>query len=1296
MAADSSGNSHTALLSSGISWDKGTNTGGISANAANRDSVSIPAIDLSGTRAVTIAFWAKRIYSTDGNGVLFEATGNYQDSTTGFVFLPDDEVCHGIQAALRGNEGTTANCYTQPSSGVWHHLALVLDKSQTGGNEVAFYIDGVLQTPSWNIFAATNTNNFGNDPIYLFSRAGTSQFSSGAVDDLRIYNRALSGTQIQQVYRGSGLGQYSSSGSTVNYVQGNYATPQTPQTTVNVTFTAAQVAGDLNVVVVGWNDSTATVSSVRDSKGNVYTRAVGPTVVSGFLSQSIYYAKNIASAAAGSNIVTVTFSTAATYPDIRILEYSGADPANPVDVTAANSGSSTSSSSGSATTTNATDLIFGANMVLTTTTGPGSGFTTRLLTSPDSDIAEDRMVTATGSYSATAPVSPSGSWIMQMVAFRTPQPVLVSIAVTPVNPSIVVGGQQQFTATGTYSDGSHQDLTQSATWTSSSPSVATISSTGLATGVAAGSTTIRATSGSIYGTTTLTVTAAGNFTISASPASLTLTQGSPGTSTITTAVSGGFSSSISLSATGVPAGTAVSFNPSTIPAPGAGSSIMTVMVGVSTPMGTYPITVTGNGGGIQHSTTVTLTVTAVPNFTISASPASLTLAQGSPGTSTITTAISGSFSSSISLSATGAPTGTTVSFNPSTIPAPGAGSSTMTITVGTSTPVGTYPITVTGNGGGLQRSATVTLTVTMMVTRINYIQGNYATPQTPQTTVNVAFTAAQIAGDLNVVVVGWNDSTATVSAVTDSKGNAYARAVGPTIQSGLASQSIYYAKNIASATAGTNTVSIRFSTAAVSPDIRILEYSGADPNNPVDVTAANSGSSTSSSSGSATTTNVTDLILGANLVQTLTSGPGSGFTTRMLTSPDGDIAEDRMVTSTGSYSATAPVSPSGSWIMQMVAFRTPAGGPTLLSIAVTPVNPSITAGNQQQFTATGTYSDGSHQDLTHTATWTSSLPSVATISGTGLATGVAAGSTTIQATSGSIYGTTTLTVTATGNFTISASPASLTLAQGSPGTSTITTAVSGGFSSSISLSATGVPPGTTVSFNPSMIPAPGTGSSTMTIAVGASTPVGTYPITVTGNGGGIQHSTTVTLTVTAVPNFTISASPASLSVMQGTAGTSTITTAVSGGFSSSISLSATGVPTGTTVSFNPTTIPAPGSGSSTMTIRVGLNTSMGTYPITVTGSGGGTQHTTTVNLTVTAEVNLSWTPSSSQGIAGYNAYRGMTSGGPYTKINSSLIVNTSYSDLMVQSGYTYYYVTTAVDNQGMESTYSNESSATVP
>ena len=66
----------------------------------------------------------------------------------------------------------------------------------------------------------------------------------------------------------------------------------------------------------------------------------------------------------------------------------------------------------------------------------------------------------------------------------------------------------------------------------------------------------------------------------------------------------------------------------------------------------------------------------------------------------------------------------------------------MTIGVGANTAVGTYAITVSGNGGGVQHSTTVTLTVTTATT-IAYIQSAYATPQTPQTTVNVAFTAAQ-------------------------------------------------------------------------------------------------------------------------------------------------------------------------------------------------------------------------------------------------------------------------------------------------------------------------------------------------------------------------------------------------------------------------------------------------------------------------------------------------------------------------------------------------------------------------
>ena len=100
------------------------------------------------------------------------------------------------------------------------------------------------------------------------------------------------------------------------------------------------------------------------------------------------------------------------------------------------------------------------------------------------------------------------------------------------------------------------------------------------------------------------------------------------------------------------------------------------------------------------------------------------------------------------------------------------------------------------------------------------------------------------------------------------------------------------------------------------------------------------------------------------------------------------------------------------------------------------------------------------------------------------------------------------------NFAISASPTALTIAQGGSGTSTITTTLSGNFNSSIALSASGLPVGATASFTPASIAAPGAGSSTLTISVGAATPVGTYNVVVNGSGGGQTHSATINLTVT--------------------------------------------------------------------------------------------------------------------------------------------------------------------------------------
>ena len=84
---------------------------------------------------------------------------------------------------------------------------------------------------------------------------------------------------------------------------------------------------------------------------------------------------------------------------------------------------------------------------------------------------------------------------------------------------------------------------------------------------------------------------------------------------------------------------------------------------------------------------------------------------------------------------------------------------------------------------------------------------------------------------------------------------------------------------------------------------------------------------------------------------------------------------------------------------------------TLASIAITPSNPRITNGTTQQFTATGTYSDSTRQDITSSVIWSSSNTGLATISNTGLATLIAVGKTSITATLGSVSGNTTLTVT---------------------------------------------------------------------------------------------------------------------------------------------------------------------------------------------------------------------------------------------------------------------------------------------
>jgi hypothetical protein len=201
------------------------------------------------------------------------------------------------------------------------------------------------------------------------------------------------------------------------------------------------------------------------------------------------------------------------------------------------------------------------------------------------------------------------------------------------------------------------------------------------------------------------------------------------------------------------------------------------------------------------------------------------------------------------------------------------------------------------------------------------------------------------------------------------------------------------------------------------------------------------------------------------------------------------------------------------------------------------------------------------------------------------------------------------------DFSISASPSTVTVTRGNSGTSTISTAVTSGSAQTVSLSASGVPSGATATFNPTSVTAGG--SSTLTLSSGTAA-AGTYTITVTGTGTSATHSTTVTFVVNAPPppnDFSISVSPTSLTLAQGANGTATVSTATTSGSAQTVSLSVSGVPSGASASFSPTSITS--GGSSTLTVNAGT-AAAGTYTLTITGTGTSATHSTTLSLTVTS------------------------------------------------------------------------------
>jgi len=382
---------------------------------------------------------------------------------------------------------------------------------------------------------------------------------------------------------------------------------------------------------------------------------------------------------------------------------------------------------------------------------------------------------------------------------------------------------------------------------------------------------------------------------------------------------------------------------------------------------------------------------------------------------------------------------------------------------------------------------------------------------------------------------------------------------------------------------------------------------------------------------------------GSNVTDTINITPANGFTGSVTLSASGlpsgvtaafatnPATSSSVVTLTASSTATVggPVTvtikgTSGSLTASTTIALTVNSAPSF-SLTPTSTSLSVTQGSSNTDSITVTPSNGFSAGVTLSATGlptgvtasfspnpTTTGSSVLTLTASSTATTGGPVTVTITGTSGTLTENTTLalTVNVAPGFTLSSSPASVTVLQGSSGTSTVSVTDVGGFTGGVTLSASGLPGGVTAAFATN----PATSSSVLTLTASSTATIG-GPVTVTINGtsGALTASTTVAVIVTAPPSFTLAPTSSTLSVVQGSGNTDTITVAGANGFSGSVTLAATGLPSGVTAAFgtNPTT------NTCLLTLTASSTATLG-GPVTVkiNGTSGNLTASTTIALTV--------------------------------------------------------------------------------
>jgi hypothetical protein len=224
--------------------------------------------------------------------------------------------------------------------------------------------------------------------------------------------------------------------------------------------------------------------------------------------------------------------------------------------------------------------------------------------------------------------------------------------------------------------------------------------------------TITGVSGSLTHTATATLSIAAapvpNYTLSVTSSNASAQGSTTPTYTITVNPTNGFTGMVNFTVSGLPAGSSLS----PAPASSASTSGFAVAIGTSVTAGTYPLTITGTSGSLTHTASASLVVSSAVTgaFTVTVSPSSQTVKRQQSVSYTVTVSSSGGFSSAVKLSVSGMPSHAGASFSPSSIT--GSGTATLTISTAHNTSIGTVTLTIKGTSGTQTSSGTGSLTVT--------------------------------------------------------------------------------------------------------------------------------------------------------------------------------------------------------------------------------------------------------------------------------------------------------------------------------------------------------------------------------------------------------------------------------------------------------------------------------------------------------------------------------------------------------------------------------------------------------